>query len=82
MVDKDMLRKNGFIARQNKLAPFSRLGRKIMETHVRIYSQWHQSKRELFCGGLGLVPWIKAHPILTAALVYGGGKTWPYLGDN
>ena len=33
--------------RQNRLAPFSRLGRKIMETHVRIYSQWQQSKREL-----------------------------------
>ena len=61
-----------FIVRQNRLAPFSRLGRKIMETRVRIYGQWQHSKRELVYGGLGLVPWIKAHPILTSALVYGG----------
>ena len=32
-----------------------------MEVHVRIYSRWQHSKRELVQGGLGLVPWIKAH---------------------
>ena len=71
---KNILRKNGFIARQKRLAPFSRLGRKIMEVHVRIYGEWQHSKRELVCGGLGLVPWMKAHPILTAALAYGAYK--------
>ena len=68
MVTKNTLGKNYFISRQNRLAPFSRLGCKIMETHVRIYSQWQHSKRELVSGGLGLVPWMKAHPILTVAL--------------
>lgn len=71
---KDTLRKNCFIARQDRLAPFSRLGRKIMQAHVRIYNHWQQSKRELVCGGLGLVPWMKAHPILTAALAYGAHR--------
>ena len=53
-----------------------------MEAHVRIYSHWQHSKRELVYGGLGLIPWVKAHPILTAALAYGAYKAWPYLGDN
>ena len=82
MTTKNILRKNYFSIRQNTLAFFARGGRKLMEAHVRIYSRWQQSKRDLVYGGLGLVPWIKAHPILTAALAYGAYRAWPYLGDN
>lgn len=74
MTVKNILRKNGFNAKQDTFEPLARLGRKIMKTHVRIYGQWEHSKRELSYGGLGLVPWIKAHPILTAALAYGAWK--------
>ena len=74
MITKNIIKKNYFIVRQNLLAPFSRLGRKIMQAHVRIYMRCQNHKKQLISGGLGLIPWIKAHPILTAALAYGAYK--------
>ena len=59
MTNKNILRKNCFIARQNRLGTFPRPGRKSRENPVRIYGQWQQSKKELSHCGLGLIPWIK-----------------------
>lgn len=52
MAAKNIIKKNRFIDRQNRLAPFSRLGCKIMEARVRIYSRWQRSKRELVQGAV------------------------------
>ena len=75
--------KNILNIKSKTLALLFKLGRKIMEAHVRAYTKLNDYLRKQQTGyvaaGLGLIPWIKAHPLLTVGGSYVAWKLYPYF---